>query len=371
MQHITRIALCCAVLLGTSTVSAQTTRSSDCSEMLEKVCAKHDLPGMVAAVVDGDDIVISGAAGVRKRGTDVRVTIEDKFHIGSDTKAMTATLCAMLVEEGKLRWDITIAEVFPELVQKMHPDWKAVTLEQLLTNHGGAPAGLEKGNLWKKLWQFAGTPEQARQMLLEGVLAEAPEAPPGKKYIYSNAGFSIAGRMTEKVTGVAWEELITERLFKPLGMNSCGFGAPGTKDRIDQPLGHRKDGMPVDPGPGADNPPAISPAGRVHCTIADWAKFISLHLQQDRLLSKQSFEKLHEPFPDESRYAMGWISVPRPWAGGNALTHSGSNTMWYAVVWMSRSRNFGVLVMCNQGGDKTARACDEVAAALIAARAMR
>ena len=158
-------------------------------------------------------------------------------------------------------------------------------------------------------------------------------------------------------------------------MTSAGFGAPGKAGTFDQPCGHSAAGIPVPPGPTADNPPAVTPAGRVHCTLADWALYVRLHLrgakdhatpEKASLLTPKTIRKLHEaPNAEGNRYAFGWARPERPWAGGQVLTHSGSNTMWYAVVWAAPARGFAVLATCNQGGNKAALACDAVAATLI------
>ena len=102
-----------------------------------------------------------------------------------------------------------------------------------------------------------------------------------KKEVYSNAGFAVAGHIAEKVMGKEYEYLIEEYLFSPLNMKSAGWGAPGTwrssgNNLLDEPWGHEKNGSPVKPltntsdGKGSDNPVAIAPAGRLHCTIKDW-----------------------------------------------------------------------------------------------------
>src|SRR5215470_541074 len=93
--------------------------------------------GMVAAVLRGERIIAQGVAGVRRRGTAERVTLDDRFHLGSCTKAMTATLVAMLVEEGKLNWTTTLGELFADTVKPMHPAWEKVTLRQVLAHRAG------------------------------------------------------------------------------------------------------------------------------------------------------------------------------------------------------------------------------------------
>lgn len=341
-------------------------------DQLQPILDKNHIPGMVAALVEGDQIVAIGAAGIRKTGGKTPITVDDEFHIGSDTKAMTATLIGMLVEEGKLAWTSTLGDLFPDLSDNMHPDWQRVTIEQLLTHRAGAPGHIETTPLWNKLWTFKGPLPKARRMVLDYVVARRPEAEPGTKFIYSNAGYIIAGAIAEHVTNKSWEELIKARLFDPLGMSTAGFGAPGEPKQEDQPWGHAEGGVPVSPGPRADNPPAVGPAGTVHCTIADWARFVSLHLEGDRgsarLLKPETFKKLHTP-PAGSppQYAMGWGIDKRDWAGksGRVLHHAGSNTMWFAVVWIAPEKNFAVLVMCNQADSAARKGCDEAVQAMI------
>ena len=365
MKPILAIAL--AVLCHTCiTVHAATPSSKDVSALLTAVIQKHDVPGIAAAIVRDGETVALGVAGVRSRGKPDKIATADRFHIGSDTKAMTAMLCGILVDEGKLKWDRTLGESFHELKKSMHPQYHAVTLEQLLTHRGGAPGDLAKDELWGKLRQHKGTTTSARRLLLQGVTSKPPEANPGEKYIYSNAGFAIAGHMAEKVTGKSWEDLMREGIFRPLGMTTAGFGAPGMRAKNDQPRGHKADGSPVDPGPGADNPVAIGPAGIVHCSIGDWAKFVAANLPaaKTKLVKRETLEKLHTPVPGEPKYAMGWIIADgQPWAGGPALTHAGSNTMWFAVAWLAPGKDFAVLVACNQANDN---ACNDAVLALIA-----
>src|SRR5947207_7457390 len=107
--------------------------------------------GMAAAVLRCERIIAQGAAGVRKRGTAERITLDDRFHLGSCTKAMTATLVAMLVEEGKLNWTTTLGELFADTVKPMHAAWEKVTLRQVLAHRAGLPLepdGLGVFNEW-------------------------------------------------------------------------------------------------------------------------------------------------------------------------------------------------------------------------------
>jgi CubicO group peptidase (beta-lactamase class C family) len=348
-------------------------------ELLEPIRAKFKLPALAGAIVrcDGSgaggaaELRAIGAVGVRKKDAAAAVTADDPFHIGSCTKAMTATLIAMLIEQGRLRWDTTIGEAFPTLRERMHADYRDVTLEQLLAHRGGAPAELNEGGLWASLWQHTGTPVEQRQALLEGVVTRPPAAQPGMKMIYSNAGYAIAGHMAEAAMGRSWEDLMRTMLFEPLGMRSGSFGAPGNAAALDAPWGHQAGWFAVTaipPGREADNPAAIGPAGTVHCTIGDWARFVAEHLNgargSGRLLTAETYRKLHTPVGG-GEYALGWVVVNRDWAGGPTLMHAGSNTMWFAVVWIAPQKGFAVLAATNQGGKQAEQACDEAASVLI------
>ena len=346
--------------------------SDSVSQMLETIRIKHNLPALAAAVVVDGKIVVTNAVGFRKNGGTEKVMVDDKFHLGSVTKSMTATVAAMLVEQGNISWATTIGEAFPESKSEIHPDYLGVTLEQLLSHRGGAP-GDAPGDLWRKAWAAKGTAAEQRLAFIQGILARKPEAKPGTKHIYSNQGYAIAGVMLEKATGKTWEDLLRSMLFEPLGMTTAGFGAPASLGKVDQPWGHKKKmfsgGEPVPLGPGADNPLAISPAGAVHCSMGDLAKYAAFHMAGERckinLLKAESFKKLHTAIADNDDYALGWKVLKRPWANGRALMHNGSNTMFYVVVWMAPEKNCAVIVASNIGVDKAFEGCDEAAGKLI------
>lgn len=364
----------------------------DISDSLDPIARKYHIPAMAGLVVKGDKIIMEGITGVRKKGTNKKASLDDLWHLGSCTKSMTATLCAILVEKGVLKWDLTLEDAFPELAKKMHKEYRKVNLANLLTNRGGFPGDLlQWKDLWNDLRHFKGSPKEARRYLLEKIVIRKPETTPGTKDVYSNAGFAVAGHIAETVTGKEYEELMQEYIFAPLNIETAGWGTPGTwanastdDHDLDEPWGHEKDGTPVKPlkntpdGKGSDNPVAIAPAGRLHCTIKDWAKYISIHLRGNdlnpskeyKLLNSESFKKLQTPPDNLSDYAFGWFCCERNWAGtGNdkkAFTHAGSNTMWYSVVWIAPKKDFAVLICCNLGGPLAQKGTDEAVGKLIA-----
>src|SRR3989442_297379 len=277
--------------------------------------------GMAAAVLRGERIIAQGAAGVRKRGTAERITFDDRFHLGSCTKAMTATLVAMLVEEGKLNWTTTLGELFADTVKPMHPAWEKVTLRQVLAHRAGLrfePDGLAQvfSELVRPLRARLGTLPQQRLEIARQALSRPPGIAPDTKYWYSNVGYILAGAVLEHLTGRAWEDLMRERLVQPLGISTSGFGPPGTADKTEQAWGHSPVlGKPLDPrSPAAELPLFYGPAGLAHMTVTDWAKLIALHLRgdpanphcQSALLKLDTFaELLHPAAP---AYFKKWVT---------------------------------------------------------------
>lgn len=350
----------------------------DLGPLLEPIRARHGVPAVACAVVVSNRVVGIGAVGLRKAGvSNAPVTLDDKWHHGSLTKSMTATLAAMMVEKGEIRWSSTLAEIFPGVAPRMKPAWRDVTLDQLTSNRGGAPGNLNPSGIWSDLWAFQGTPVDARRLLLDRLTALDPASPPGTRYEYSNAGFALAGHMLETVAGVPWETLLTERLFRPLGMLTAGFGVPATPRYIDHPWGHQRVSgtvSPIEPGTSADNPPAIGPAGTVHCSVLDLARYAAFHTAGHSAdtpwLTRSSMLKLHTAVPDNANYAHGWSEVDRPWAApGKAYTHNGSNTQWFSVIWFAPARQFAVVALCNlataSGENPGAAATDQIAGRMI------
>ncbi len=300
------------------------------NEWLTPFRRDNNLPALAAAMMKNGVVRASGAVGVRKAGDATTVTMLDKFHLGSCTKAMTATLAAMLVERQQIRWNSTLADIFPERAGKMLANYRKVTLEMLLRHRAGVPA---QGG---RYGPASASVIDQRLGFLDSKTQVQTEADPGTRFRYDNANYIIAGAMLERVSKQAWELLMQQRLFRPLGMTSAGFGPPSRPNLTDQPWGHVFAGEKFVPRYG-DNPPALGPAGTVHCALLDYLKFADLHVSEGMrppgILNAASCAKLHRPPPNEN-YAMGWITAAPHWAQGRALTHLGSNTMNNFVVWL-------------------------------------
>ena len=344
---------------------------------LDTIRLAHGVPALgVYGAVAGQEPT-SVVVGFRKLGDQTPATPADEFHFGSAGKAMTATLAALFVEKGQLRWDSTLGELLPDLT-RLNPRYRGVTLEMLLAHHGGVTGDLTHfgdGTLWKSLWRPGLAATDGRRMLLEGVLALEPAYEPGSKFVYSNAGMVIVGTILERIAGKPYEELLRERLWAPLGMQGCGFGAAGDATAVhpDQPWAHRHTDagpVPVPPGPDADNPAPMSPAGRMRCTMADWARFLRLHSDgfnglPTPILSPASFAKLHAPYPGGEDTYGAWVRMEgREWAHGPVFGYEGDNTLNHALVLFAPKIGTIFIAVTNYGDDEGGLACHAAALAL-------
>jgi CubicO group peptidase (beta-lactamase class C family) len=342
--------------------SAQVKNDPALVSILEPIRAKYHLPALAGAYFTANGTVDMAAVGVRKAGTDIPVTTNDLWHLGSDTKVMTAMLAGTFVVEKKLSWDDKVITYFPELADKIAPAIKDITITQVLRHEAGLSENL---SLWSRAF-LSGSPSQQRQQAV-GTILEYPAYTPGT-FHYANNDYILIGAILEKIGGKPWEDLMCERIFNPLHMDSAGFGGTGTVGQIDQPWPHFAIGLPaLSNGPDTDNPAYMGPCGNVHLSMTDWAKFLADQMRggsgAPALLPAAIYTAIQMPAP-KSGYGFGWMIVQRKWAGGKMLFHDGSNTMNYAACWLGPAKGIGVLVCSNQGGSLF-KACNEAAEAML------
>jgi CubicO group peptidase (beta-lactamase class C family) len=350
-----------AIGIMSASASAQAGDFKKLGDAVEQVRAKHKLPAMGAVLVTSEGVQAIGVSGTRKRGGATLATTDDLWHLGSDGKAMTATMIARLVERGTMKWEQTLGETFPDLAPQMKADMKSVTLTQLLSHRAGFGANFDA-------MKYVGRKDlvAARLDVLREAMAGGLKSKPGSAHLYSNWGYAVAGAMAERAAGKSFEVLMREELFAPLKMTSVGFGGTGTVGKIDQPWPHDGQGKPMPSnGPEMDNLPVMSPAGTMHMSLADWSRFVAEHIRgaqgKSSVLKKETFAKLHAVVGND--YALGWIVAQRDWAGGNALSHAGDNTMNSALVWVAPAKDFAVLITVNQSDAFVA--ADELAGTMI------
>ena len=333
--------------------------------ILQAELKSSGIPALAAAVVKDGRLVASGAVGVRKMKDPTPVTIDDPFHLGTNTKAMTAVLIGRLIDQGTLRWDTTIAQALGREISGIHPDLAGVTVDQLLHHRSGL---LARGpsEIWNAAQRAKGTPAEQRMQYCEAMLTRTPGKMPGQ-YQYSNAGYAVLGLIAETAAGKPYEQLMQEQVFVPLGLGSAGFGPAGDPNGVTAPWPH------LDGGPTfTDNPEAVTPGMRVHMSVRDWAKFANFalgHQPDPALLKPETLAHLLElpggVADDQMGYACGWFRPKRDWAGGRTLHHIGGNMVNFSEIWLAPQKDFGVMVCCNEGNPDAADATEAVCAALI------
>jgi CubicO group peptidase (beta-lactamase class C family) len=339
-------------------------------QALETARARHHVPG-IAAYVQVGAATAAAAVGVRADGHPEAVTVDDLWHIGSDTKAFTATLMARLAERHVLSLDDTLAACFPALANEMDPAYRRVTIAQLLSHTAGLPPQMGLlVNLQLRAMVAVGTDLRAqRTAIARKYLTMSPASKAGA-FAYSNVGYIIAGAIAEARTGKPWEKLVREEVFAPLGITHAGFGPPGTSAHIDQPRGHRSRLgwlSALDPAAAdADNPPALGPAGTINISLADWARFARDQMDgahgHGKLLSPASYRRLQTPVAEN--YALGWVAKLDAAGTPGLLQHTGSNTYWLADIRILPGDDTIELVVMNAADKEAQRALEEIRAAL-------
>ncbi len=169
--------------------------------LLAPIRAKYDLPSLGAAVVKDGALVAAGAVGTRVVGMEIPVIVDDRFHLGSDTKAMTATIAGRLIDEGKLDWNTTIGEVLGPVIPNLKPKFAAIPLEQLLSHTSGLPSDNQEivDLYFANAYEVTPT-EYRRQIISDWGTRHEPGETDGKTFHYSNLGFLIGGAMIEQIT---------------------------------------------------------------------------------------------------------------------------------------------------------------------------
>jgi len=318
-------------------------------EKLRELTVDQGVPAAAIIAVSSSGETCIRVAGVKQLGSKTPALADDPWHIGSNHKAMTATLAMALVEDGHIRLDSTVPAVLGDTF-RVHGGWDGVTLQMLLTHRSGVePNPAPMKSLRYILFGRDGEngPSKDRKQALKDVLKKAPEKIPGKQYQYSNYGYTLAGEMLEAAMDKPYEVLLREELWQPLGMEGGIIGAPKGKGRDDF-RGHR--GVPIEVAPpAADNAHIMSPAGTFSYPLEAYSRFLVDQLRgqladERALLSPQSYNTIATSPDDLADYGLGWGLRDNGW-----LQHSGSNTMWLVATVVAPDRDLAVSVLTNYG----------------------
>jgi CubicO group peptidase (beta-lactamase class C family) len=295
---------------------------ADLTTMADSMRLARGLPALGVAIVSREGLIGIGVSGTRQVGGGGSVTRDDRWHLGSNTKALTGVLAGMAVQAGVISWDATLRTSFPDLAGVMRPEYQPVTLRELFNHTSGfinsvanAPAGSTNLSTLRTQWVSA-------------TLAEAPQNPRGT-YYYSNNGYGAAGSMIERAWGQSFEALMESRLFAPLGVSSLvGWGPADAIGQVGV-SGHSWNGSSWVVCARCDNRPVLSAAGTMNATLGGWARIIQELLRADQgqsaLLTQTMARTLTTGTSNgPENYGFGWSVSTNP--NNRFVAHDGSNT---------------------------------------------
>ncbi len=322
--------------------------SSRLATVLDSLRFTLDLPALAGAIVTDTGVIEARAVGCRRYGGPLNVTDADRFHLGSCGKSFTSVMIGLLVDEGRVQWTTTLPEVFPEYAGSMRSEYRDLSVRDLLSHSAGFVRDADVG-------LHASSPVEQRLEIVDWALRQPPAQPRGT-YLYSNLGYVIAGAIIERITGRPYEEVVMERVVRPLGLTTAGIGQMGSPGLEDQPLQHTPEHAPIIATADAHLASSYDPAGMLHMSAGDWGKYcqwvLACETGRATLLRPETARMITTSVVSAgggAGYALGWGVMYRSWGGGNVLSHSGSNGYNYAEVVLAPARKFGILVMTNQG----------------------
>ena len=309
----------------------------------------HDMPGLAVVIVSSEGILKAEAAGVKHMEKPDSIGLQDRFHIGSNTKAMTSFVAGVLVERGSITWETTIFDIFPEMKADSREDYFDVTLRDLLS-HRARIRPFTSGVEMFAFPQVGGSAKEKRKAFTAWLLTQDPVEIGEPGFTYSNAGYAIAASLLEAVSGRTWQDLIKKMIFIPLGLKG-GFGWPAAEDSL-QPWGHWFSGKvlsPHDPKGEYQIGEFIAPAGDVNLSVLDYGEWLRLNLAglhgRPEIVSSEMFRFLHYGNLEFSVYSMGWGGRVRD--GVHLSAHDGSGGTFYCHANLFMEPDFAFAIMSN------------------------
>jgi CubicO group peptidase (beta-lactamase class C family) len=330
------------------------------SEYITKAVQTWKIPGLAVAIVRNDSVLYTKGFGVLAAGSTTPVNDKTLFEIGSSSKAFTATIAAMLVGDGKMKWDERLTAYLPDFRMYDPVANEGVTLRDALTHR----SGIARGEL---VWLGANI---SRDEVLHRVRFLKPEAPFRSHYSYQNMMFLAAGQAEGKAAGTTWDELVRTRIFGPLGMTSSVTSSKGLENaNVSTPHGMDHDTPVKKPQFDGDN---IGPAGAIMSNAVDMAQWLRFQLNDGqvngkRLVNSAAFRETHtsqivipaggagggrggapDTLPPATRfhtYGMGWMV--EDYRGQFTWQHGGNTPGMTTAVGVMPDKHFGVVVLSN------------------------
>lgn len=278
--------------------NAQTT-----TDFADSIRIKYKIPELAFAIISSDTVFEMQTLGIQRINTNFKAKPNDRFHIGSNTKAITAFIAALLVEQGKIKWDTRFLSLFPELKRESRKEYENITLQDLITFRGKLPGYTYTYEKPTKQ-QITGSNAKQRYQLAKYFLSQEPMQSVNG-LTPSNSDYILAGLMLEKAAKKSFKELVIS--FGKTQEIAFGFDYPNLSDTL-QPWGHDYD---LNPLPPFDNYKLnwLLSAGNINVSLSDYVKFIQLQLKglkgQTKILPAEAFNNLLFGCPT---FAFGWFN---------------------------------------------------------------
>lgn len=333
-------------------VSFVVVKAQRIKEFTDSIRVKYQIPELAYAVVSADSIFELQIAGVQRINTNFPATQSDRFHIGSNTKAITCFIAALLVQEGKIKWDTRIFDIFPELKTKSKKVYWNITLQDLLTFRGKLQSfSYDSKRPTKK--QITGDNANQRYLLAKYFLSHKPMKGDQNGLTRSNADFIVAGLMLERASNKQYKELVTD-FGKAQGID-FNFDYPNLTDTM-QTWGHNEK---LEPVPPFDNYKLnwLLSAGNINVRLDDYAKFIQLLLKglkgQSQILSRQAFDKLLYGLP---AFSFGWFNQTDSLTEHHVAYNEGNAGAFITQVQVIKEAGKGYIIFTNAATSQTSEA---------------
>lgn len=319
-------------------------------QRLDELSRQHGVPGASLAVWAPGGLT-EAATGVLNVDTRVAATTDSVFQIGSITKTYTATLVMQLVEEGRIDLDDPVVRVLPDLRLGDEEATAQVTMRHLLTHTSGI-----QGDFFDDF----GRGDDVLRRYVDGCADLGFSHPVGATMSYCNAGFGIAGRVVEVLTGGTWDRALHERLVEPLGLRRT-VTLPEEALRFRAAHGHLGDvGEQPHLAPVWGLPRSLGPAGLICATAADVVAFAGMHLDGGRsadgkaVLAARQVEAMQAPqvaVPDQwtlgAHWGLGWILFD--WDDRRVYGHDGGTLGQSAFLRVVPDSGVAVALLTNGG----------------------
>lgn len=357
--HLKTLVIYCMLLTVASggLARAQETPLQGFDDYVNKALKDWEVPGVAIAIVKNDSLLYAKGYGIRRLGDSAPVNEKTLFAIGSASKAFTAAALAMLVDEGKLKWDDPVTKHLPGF-QLFDPyATRELTVRDMLSHR----SGLERGDL---LWYGS---SYDRDEIIRRVRYLKPGWSFRSRFGYQNIMFLTAGQIIPKVTGKSWDDFVRERIFTPLAMTSTSTSITALKNSDNVAAPHDKFDGKVQPisWRNIDN---VGPAGSINSNVVDMAQWVRLQLgagkfKNEQLLSSGAVKEMHMPqtvirlegiaekIHTETHfmnYGLGWFL--QDYRGRKVVQHGGNIDGMSALVAMIPQENLGLVILTNLDG---------------------